>query len=73
MKLRREDKKDMSKPNPITFMRDVKVEAKKVTWPTRRETIVSTISVFVMVSIIAVFLYLSDQMIAFVVQKIMGL
>ena len=57
---------------PVAFAKEVKAEAKKVTWPTRRETVISTIAVFIMVTIIAIFLYLSDQIIAFVIQKIMG-
>jgi preprotein translocase subunit SecE len=58
--------------DPVQFAKEVKAEGKKVTWPTRRETMVSTIAVFVMVTLIAIFLYVSDQIIAFAVQKIMG-
>lgn len=63
----------MAKSSPIEFFRQVKAEAKKVTWPTRKETTVSTIAVFIMVFIAAVFLYFADQFIAFVVQFIMNL
>lgn len=62
----------MAKTNAIDFFRQVKTEAKKITWPSRKETTLSTISVFVMVVILAIFLYCSDQVIAFVIQKIMG-
>ncbi len=42
------------------FIREVQVEAKKVTWPERKETIQATLMVFVMVIIISLFLYLVD-------------
>lgn len=60
------------KAGPIEFLKQVKAEGKKVTWPTRQETTVSTIAVFIMVFIAAVFLYLADQLIAFVIRLIMG-
>lgn len=58
--------------NPVEFFRQVKSEGKKVTWPTRQETTVSTIAVFIMVVIAAVFLYFSDQIIAWLVNMILG-
>lgn len=62
-----------SKTNPIEFLRQVRSEIKKVTWPTRQETTVSTIAVFVMVVIAALFLYFADQIIAVIVRFIMNL
>ena len=58
--------------NPVEFFRQVKSEGKKVTWPTRQETTVSTIAVFIMVVIAAIFLYFSDQIIAWLVNLILG-
>ncbi len=58
--------------NPIHFLRQVRAEVKKVTWPTRRETTASTIAVFIMVLISMVFLFLADQVLAFVVRFILG-
>lgn len=63
----------MAKTSPVEFFKQVKSEAKKVTWPTRQETIVSTIFVFIMVAIASVFLYFADQIIAFFVQMIMNI
>ena len=63
----------MAKTGPVEFAKQVKSETKKVTWPTRQETIVSTIAVFVMVFIAAVFLYFADQIIAYVVRLIMSI
>ncbi len=62
-----------TKKGPITFIREVKSEAKKVTWPSRQETTVSMIAVFIMVFISSIFLYFADQIIAFLIRIIMGL
>lgn len=62
----------MAKTNPIDFFRQVRSEARKITWPTRQEITVSTIGVFIMVFIAAVFLYFSDQVLAWGVRTIMG-
>lgn len=62
----------VKKTSPMEFLRQVRSETRKVTWPSRHETTVSTISVFIMVVIAAVFLYLSDQIIAFFVNLILG-
>ena len=58
--------------NPVRFLKEVKIEGKKITWPTRQETTVSTIAVFIMVFIAAVFLYFANQIMAWGVQRIMG-
>ena len=58
--------------NPVRFFKEVKIEGKKITWPTRQETTVSTIAVFIMVFIAATFLYFADQVLAWGVRLIMG-
>ena len=62
----------MAKTGPVEFFKQVRLESKKITWPSRKETTVSTISVFIMVTIAATFLYFSDQVIAWVVRLILG-
>ncbi|MFN3701743.1 MAG: preprotein translocase subunit SecE [Alphaproteobacteria bacterium] len=62
----------MAKTGPIEFFRQVRSEAKKITWPTRKETTISTIFVFIMVFIAAVFLYFADQIIAWLIRSIMS-
>lgn len=57
---------------PLQYFREVKSETKKVTWPTRKETMVSTIMVFIMVFLVSVFLYFSDQVIAWVIRMILS-
>ena len=67
----------MSKPakktTPIEFVNQVKSETRKVSWPSRQETLVSMLAVFVMVTISAIFLYFADQIIAWAIRLIMGL
>ncbi len=60
------------KKGPATFIREVKSEAKKVTWPSRQETTVSMIAVFIMVLVCSLFLYFADQIIAYLIRMIMG-
>ncbi|MDJ0685550.1 MAG: preprotein translocase subunit SecE [Alphaproteobacteria bacterium] len=62
----------MAKTNPAQFVRQVRQETSKVTWPTRRETGIATVMVFVMVSIMALFFLLVDEIIAFVLRFILG-
>ena len=63
----------MTKINPAQFIQEVRQEASKVTWPTRKETGVSTAMVFVMVILAAVFFLLVDQILQFGVKLILGL
>ncbi len=65
--------KTTNKKSPLGFIREVKSETKKVTWPTRQETMVSMIAVFIMVLISSIFLYFADQVIAYLIKFIMGL
>ena len=52
------------------FMNEVKVETKKVTWPERKETMQATLMVFVMVIFIALFLWVIDSSLSWLVQKV---
>ena len=52
------------------FMNEVKVEAKKVTWPDRKETLQATLMVFVMVIFIAAFLWLVDAGLSALVKQV---
>lgn len=62
----------MAKTGPLDYVRQVRSEMKKITWPSRHETTVSLIAVFIMVTLAAIFLYLADQVIAFLIRLIMG-
>src|SRR5260370_30841094 len=63
----------MAKISPFKFLQEVRVEAQKVTWPSRRETAVTTAMVFVMVAIAAVFFLLADQVMRMFVTFILGI
>ena len=63
----------MAKINPGQFVREVRQEVSKVTWPTRKETAVTTGMVFLMVILAALFFFLVDQVLAFGVRQILGL
>lgn len=45
----------MTKTSPGEFVRQVRQEARKINWPTRRETVITTIMVFVMTAVLAIF------------------
>ena len=62
----------MAKTNPFQFIQQVRAEVSKVTWPTRRETAVSTVMVFIMVFLAAVFFFLADQVLSFGVGFLLG-
>lgn len=62
-----------SKSNPITFVKQVRAETAKVTWPSRRETIISTVMVVAMAFLAAIFFFVADQLMSFVVGLLLGL
>ena len=64
---------NMAKVNPGQFIREVRREVSKVTWPSRKETTVSTGMVFVMVFVAALFFFLIDQVLSNVVKLILAL
>jgi preprotein translocase subunit SecE len=63
----------MAKVSPAQFVREVRQEMAKVTWPSRRELLFTTASVLVMSALAAIFFFLVDQIIAWGVGLIFGL
>lgn len=63
----------MAKISPFKFLQEVRSETEKVTWPTRRETMITTAMVFVMVFIASIFFLLADQVIRLGVTFILGI
>lgn len=63
----------MAKFNPMLFLQQVRQEASKITWPTRKETMTSTAMVFVMVILAAVFFFIVDKVLATGVRYLFGL
>ena len=63
----------MAKTSPAQFIQEVRQETSKVTWPTRKETSISTGMVFIFVILAALFFFLVDQVMAMGVRLIFGL
>jgi preprotein translocase subunit SecE len=63
----------VAKINPLEFAREVREETSKVTWPTRRETMISTVMVLIMVVLASVFFFLVDSILHYGVNAVLGL
>ncbi len=59
--------------NPFVFLQQVRTETSKVTWPSRRETLISTLMVLVFAFIAAIFFFVADQIMAWGVELILGI
>lgn len=59
--------------NPFKFIEEVRAETAKVTWPSRRETVISTIMVLIMVVIASIFFFTVDQIFSWGFDLIFGL
>jgi preprotein translocase subunit SecE len=59
--------------SPFKFLQEVRTETAKVTWPTRRETTITTIMVFVMVAMASIFFFAADQIIRYLVTFLLGI
>ncbi|MDO5613808.1 MAG: preprotein translocase subunit SecE [Paracoccus sp. (in: a-proteobacteria)] len=49
--------------NPVQFISQVRAEVGKITWPTRREVVTTTIMVFIMATLFSIFFFLVDLLI----------
>ncbi len=63
----------MARTNPLQFMQQVRAETSKVVWPTRRETLVTTVMVFAFATLTAVFFFLVDLLIRTGLSGLLGL
>jgi preprotein translocase subunit SecE len=62
-----------NKTNPFQFLQQVREETAKVTWPTRRETMLTTAMVFVMALLAAIFFLIADQILGWAVGLVLGI
>ena len=62
----------MAKTNPAQFIQEVRQEANKVTWPTRKESGISTAMVFVMVIVFAIFFMVVEWALQLGVKAVLG-
>ena len=63
----------LARLDPAQYVRDVRTEVAKVTWPSRKETMITTMMVFVFVVLAAAFFFLVDQVMSLVVRTVLGL
>jgi preprotein translocase subunit SecE len=63
----------MAKVSPFKFLQEVRQEAAKITWPSRRETLITTAMVFVFATVAAIFFLLADQVIRMAVTFVLGI
>lgn len=63
----------MAKVNPLQFLRQVKQEVKKVTWPTKKEVMQSLVMVIVLVALAATFFFVVDQILSWVVRLVFSI
>jgi preprotein translocase subunit SecE len=63
----------MARTSPFEFLQQVRTEVSKVTWPTRKETLITTVMVFVMVILAAIFFLVADQVLSFAVSFVLGI
>ncbi|MEM7268606.1 MAG: preprotein translocase subunit SecE [Pseudomonadota bacterium] len=61
----------MARVNPAQFIQQVRAETAKVVWPTRRETLLTTVMVFIMATLAAIFFFLIDQVIGLGIDQIL--
>ena len=62
----------MAKLNIAEFAQQVRQEASRVTWPSRKETMVTTAMVFLMVFVAAAFFFVVDQVMSYAVRLVFG-
>ena len=63
----------MARTSPFKFLQEVRAETNKVTWPSRRETMITTAMVFVMAAVMAIFFLVADQIIRLLVTTVLGI
>ncbi|MGE4429407.1 MAG: preprotein translocase subunit SecE [Sphingobium sp.] len=63
----------MAKTSPGEFINQVRAEAKKIVWPTGRETMVTTIMVVIMTTLLGLFFFATDTFFGWVVQMLLSL
>jgi preprotein translocase subunit SecE len=73
MALPLDDQPKAPRVSPAQFVRNVKSEVSKVVWPTRKETITTTILVFLMVFLSALFFFVVDQILSHGIRALLGL
>jgi len=63
----------MARPSPAQFLSQVRTEAAKIVWPTRRETLMTALMVVIMTSLLALFFFGVDTVFSSLVQWLLSL
>jgi preprotein translocase subunit SecE len=63
----------MANASPFKFLQQVREETEKVTWPSRKETLITTAMVFVMVAVASIFFLVVDQLARTTITLILGI
>ncbi|MGJ8629191.1 MAG: preprotein translocase subunit SecE [Sulfitobacter sp.] len=63
----------MATTNPLQFIQQVRAEVAKVVWPTRREVMLTTVMVFILAALTAVFFAIVDILIRGGLQAVLGM
>ena len=63
----------MATTNPLQFIQQARAEVSKVVWPTRREVLLTTVMVFIMAALTAVFFALVDMAIRGGLQAVLSI
>lgn len=58
--------------NPFQFIQEVRNETAKVVWPSRRETIITTVMVFIMCAFASIFFFTVDRILGWGVGQVLG-
>ena len=61
----------MARTNPFEFLQQVREEANKITWPSRRETLITTAMVMIMVALACVFFLIVDAVLKWGIEKVL--
>jgi len=59
--------------NPLEFLQQTRTEAGKISWPSRAETITTTIFVIILVLLAGLFLFTVDQTLSFIINRVLSL
>ncbi|HLL31853.1 MAG TPA: preprotein translocase subunit SecE [Allosphingosinicella sp.] len=63
----------MARVNPGEFLRQVRAETGKVSWPTRKETVTTGIMVLIMTTLLGIFFFIVDYAFSTIVSSLLGL
>ena len=65
--------KSSKKFSPLAFLKEVRREVFRITWPTKNETMVSTGMVFIMATFLAIFFFVVDKFLSTIIKMILGI